>query len=78
MYLKKSLGEKTDNSSIKIYVNKIENRTIFKVERGSYLELLTPGTMKLLGRTKSKITNDKNGEKVPHISPKKFIFKKNI
>ena len=26
-----------------------------------------PGTMKLLGRIKSKITNDENGENVPYL-----------
>ena len=27
----------------------------------------TPETMKLLGSTENKITNDKNGENVPHL-----------
>ena len=40
---------------------KIENKN------GCYLEVLTPETMKLLGITESKITNDKNGEDVPHL-----------
>ena len=31
----------TDNPSIMIYVNKIENRTIFKIKTGYFLELLT-------------------------------------
>ena len=30
----------TDNPSIRIYVNKIENRIIFKIKTGYYLELL--------------------------------------
>ena len=34
---------------------------------GYYLELLTPETMKLIGSTKSKTTNDENGENVPHL-----------
>ena len=55
-----------DNSSIKIYVNKMEYRTTFKVKAWYYLKLLVPETMKLLGSTKSKITKDKNGENVPH------------
>ena len=42
---------------------KIELR--LKIKSGYYLELLTPETMKLLGRTESKIT--KNGENVPHL-----------
>ena len=56
-----------DNPSIRIYVNKIENRIIFKIKNGYYLELLAPETMKLLGNTESKITKDKNGENVPHL-----------
>ena len=43
------------NLSIKIYINKIENRIIFKIKTGYYLELLAPETMNLLGSTKSKI-----------------------
>ena len=57
----KKHNEKIDNPSIRIYVNKIENRITFKIETGYYLELLTPETMKLLGSTKNKITKDKNG-----------------
>ena len=64
--LKKHRGN-VDNPSIKIYVNKIENRVAFKIKNGYYLELLTPETMKLLGRTESKITKDKNGENFPHL-----------
>ena len=52
---------------IKIYVNKIENRIIFKIKTGYYLELLTSETMKLLGSTKSMINIKKNGENVPHL-----------
>ena len=55
-----------DNSPIKIYVNKIENRITFKIKTGYYLELLTPQKIKLLGNTKNKITKDKNREIVPH------------
>ena len=45
-------GEKTDNPSIRIYVNKIENKVKFKIKTGYYLEILTPETMKLLGSPK--------------------------
>ena len=51
----------------KIYVNKIENRITFKIEKWYYLELSTSETMELLGSTKSKITKDKNGENVPNL-----------
>ena len=40
---------------------------IFKIKKGYSLELLTPETMKLLGSTENKITEDKNGENVPHL-----------
>ena len=38
----KNYGEKTINPSIRIYVNKIENRITFKIKAGQYLEFLTP------------------------------------
>ena len=50
---------------MKIYVNKIKNIITFKIKTQYYLELLTPGTMKLPGSTSNKITKDKNGENVP-------------
>ena len=66
-YILKKHSENVDKQSIKIYVNKIENRIAFKIKGGYYLERLTPETIKLLGSTKSKITKDKNGENVPHL-----------
>ena len=57
----------TDNLSIRIYINKIENRIIFKVNTGYYLELLTPEAMKLLETNKSKLAKDENGEHVSHL-----------
>ena len=66
-YILKKHGENVDNPSIRIYVNRIENRITFKIKNGYYLELLTPETMKLLRSTESKITKDKNDENVPHL-----------
>ena len=57
----------TYNPSTLIYVNKIENRITFKVKTDYYLELLTPQTMKLLGRTKTNKSKDKSGENVPYL-----------
>ena len=54
-YILKKHETVTDNPSIMMYVNKIENRITFKIETGYYLELLVPETMKLLGSSKSKI-----------------------
>ena len=41
-YILKKHSESVDNPSIRIYVNKIENRITFKLKSGYYLELLTP------------------------------------
>ena len=57
----------TDNPSVMIYINKIDNRITFEIKTGYYLELLKLETMKLLESTKSKINEDKNGENVPHL-----------
>ena len=56
-----------DNPSIKLYVNKTENKITFEIKTGYNLELLTSQTMKLLGITKSEITKDKNGVMFPHL-----------
>ena len=66
-YILKKRSESVDNPSMRIYVNKIENRIKFKIKSGYYLELLPPETMKLLGSAKNKINKDKNGENVPHL-----------
>ena len=60
-YILKKHSESVDNPSVRIYINKVENRITFKIKNGYYLELLTPETMQLLGSTESKITKNKNG-----------------
>ena len=57
-YILKKYRENFDNPSIRMYVNKIENRITFKIKNEYYFELLTPETMKLLGSTESKITEN--------------------
>ena len=73
-YILKKHCESVDNPSIRIYINRIENRITFKIKSGYYLELLTPETMKLLGSTESKITKDKNGENVPHLEAVELVL----
>ena len=73
-YMLKKHSESVDDPSIRIYVNKIENRITFKIKSGYYLELLTPETMKLLGSADSKITKIKNGENVPHLEVVKLVL----
>ena len=58
-YILKKHEESTDNPSIKIYVNKIENVITFRIKNGYNLELLPLETMKLLGSTKNKRANNK-------------------
>ena len=57
----------TENPSIQICPNKIKNGIIFKIKNGYKVQLLTPVTLKLLGRTKKVADKDKNGENVPKI-----------
>ena len=64
-YLKKA-WKKANNPSIRIYINK-KNRITFKINKGYYLQILMPETMKLLESTKSKITRDEIGENRPHL-----------
>ena len=73
-YILKKHSESVDNPSIRIYVNKIENRITFKIKSGYYIELLTTETMKLLGSNESKITKDKNGENAPHLEVVELVL----
>ena len=66
-YISGNHGENTDNLSIKINVNKKENRVTFKIKNGYSLEFLTSEAMKLLGSTENKLNKDKNGENVAHL-----------
>ena len=63
-YIIKKHKASTNNSSIRKYIDKIENRITFRIKTGYYFELLTLKTIKLLESTKSKTTKDENGENV--------------
>ena len=52
---------------IHVYINKINNRLVFKIKYGCKLELEMPETMKLFGSTKKFIDKTKNGEKIPSL-----------
>ena len=54
IYLKKKDGEKAGNPSIRMYINKLENRITFKIKTGYYLERLTPDARKLLRKEINK------------------------
>ena len=64
---KKKHGENIDNPSVRLYINKIENRITFKIKTAYFLELLAPETMKLLEITGNEITKNEDGEKVTHL-----------
>ena len=49
---------------IHVYINRINNRLVFKIKDGHKVELQTPETMKLFGSTKKLIDKTKSGEKV--------------
>ena len=72
-YILEKHVEDIDEPSIQIYANETENRITFKIKNGYNLELLTPET-KLLGSTKNKITEDKNGENVPHLEIMELVL----
>ena len=59
--------KKYSNLSIRICINKTENRITFKNKTGYYVELLTPKTIKLLGSTRSKINKNSNCENALHL-----------
>ena len=56
-----------EKDSIRIYINKIQNRITFKIKTGWSLELLTQETQKLLGSKNKKIDSTRNGELVPEM-----------
>ena len=66
----------TENPPAQIYVNKIKNRIVFKIETGYKLELLTPEKMNMLGSTKKDVDNDKDGENVPKLESVEVVSNK--
>ena len=63
-YILNKHREKIDDKnkqSVKIYINRVENRITSKIKNGYSLELITKEIMKLLGSTESKM------EKMYHI-----------
>ena len=73
-YVLKKHGQDIDEPSVQICVNNIENRITFKIKNGYSLEFLTLETIKLLGNTKNKITEDKNGENVPYVEINEVVL----
>ena len=66
--------KKRANPSIRTHTSKIENRINFKMKTGHCLEIFTPETIKLLGRTKINITKYENGENVSYLEIAKVVL----
>ena len=64
----------TENLPIQIYPNKTKNRIVFKIKTGYKLELLIPGTMRLLGSTKKDVNANKNSEHVPKLQSLEVVL----
>ena len=45
-----------------------------KIKKICYIQILTPETMKLLGSTRNKLTDDENGEKVPRLETTEVVL----
>ena len=55
-------------------MNKIKNRTVFKIKTGYKLELLSFGTMKLLGSTKKDVEQGEDDENVPKLKSVEVVL----
>ena len=64
-YFIKKYKTLTTIPSIHVYINRINDRLMFKIKDEYKLELQMPETMKLFGSTKKLINKTKNGENVP-------------
>ena len=73
-YIIKKRGTLTTVPPIHAYINRINNRLVFKIKDGYKLELQTPETMKLFGSTKKLIDKTKNGENVPSLEVAEVVL----
>ena len=59
---------------IHVYINRINNRLVFKIKVGYKLELQTPETMKLFDSKKKLTDKTKNGENVPNLEVVELVL----
>ena len=64
----------TNNHPVRIYVNRIKNRIVFKIKKGYKLELLSKETMKLLESTKQVTDEENNSENVPKLESVEVVL----
>ena len=63
-----------ENPPVKIYPNKIKSRIVFKLKTEYKLELLSSEMMKLLGRRKTDVDQDKDWEDVPKLESVEVVL----
>ena len=73
-YIIKKYETLTTIRLIQVYINRINNRLLFKVKDGYKLELQKPRTMKLFGSTKKLIDKTKNGKKIPSLEVAEVVL----
>ena len=59
---------------IYVYINRINNRLVFKTKDGYKLELQTPETMKIFGSIKNLIEKTKSEEKVSSLEAVEVVL----
>ena len=62
------------NSPIHIYINRINNRLVFKIKDGFKLELQTLETMKVFVSTKKLVYKTNKGENVPSLAVAEVVL----
>ena len=73
-YIIKKHKELPVNPPIHIYINRINNRLVFKIKYGYKLELQTPETMELSSNTKKLIDKTKYREIVASVEVVKVVL----
>ena len=63
---------------IHIYINRINNKLVFKIKDGYKLDLQTPETIKFFGSTKNLLYKTKTGENVPSLKVLEVVLAKCI
>ena len=74
-YIIKKLKTIANNPSVQIYIDKIKNRIVFKINTGYQLELLSPETMKLLRNIIKYADLDKDEKDVPKWGSVEVVLK---
>ena len=66
-YIIKKQETSTTIPPIHVYINRIDNRLVYKIKDGYKLELQAPETMKLFSITQELIDKTEEGENVPSL-----------